>query len=61
MSLPLLFFFFLGLHLQHMAVPRLGVELQMQLLANTTATQYGILAVSGTYTTALDRAGSLTY
>ena len=33
------FFFphFLGLHLQHMEVPRLGVELELQLLAYTTA------------------------
>ena len=35
-SLP--FFFFLGLRLQHMEVPRLGVELGLQLLAYTTAT-----------------------
>jgi len=36
----LLFFFFLllGLHLQHMEVPRLGVESELQLLAYTTAT-----------------------
>ena len=31
-------FFFLKLHLQHMVVPRLGVELELQLLAYTTAT-----------------------
>ena len=30
-------FFFLGLHLQHMEVPRLGVELDLQLLAYATA------------------------
>ena len=29
---------FLGLHLQHMGVPRLGVELELQLPAYTTAT-----------------------
>ena len=29
---------FLGLHLQHMDVPRLGVKLDLQLLAYTTAT-----------------------
>ena len=29
---------FLGLHLQHMEVPRLGVELELQLMAYTTAT-----------------------
>ena len=27
------FFFFLGLHLWHMEVPKLGVELELQLLA----------------------------
>ena len=32
------FFFFLGLHLWHMEVPRLGVELELQLPAYTTAT-----------------------
>ena len=29
---------FLGPHLRHMEVPRLGVELELQLLAYTTAT-----------------------
>ena len=33
-----LFFCFLGLHLQHMEVPRLGVELELQLPAYTIAT-----------------------
>ena len=32
-----LFFAFLGLRSQHMEVPRLGVELELQLLAYTTA------------------------
>ena len=32
------FFFSLGLRLQHMEVPRLGVEWKLQLLAYTTAT-----------------------
>ena len=32
------FFFFLGLHLLYMEVPRLRVERELQLLANTTAT-----------------------
>ena len=32
------FLIFLGLHLQHMEVPRLGVESELQLLACTTAT-----------------------
>ena len=36
--LLLLLFCFLGLHLKHMEVPRLGVELELQLLAYTTAT-----------------------
>ena len=31
------FFFFLGLHLQHMEVPGLGVKLEPQLPAYTTA------------------------
>ena len=43
----ILFFFFffclLGLHMQHMEVPRLKVELELQLLAYTSA-------VSATYT-----------
>ena len=30
-------FFFLGLHSLHMEVPRLGVQLKLQLLAYTTA------------------------
>ena len=40
--LPSFFFFFLffslGLHLQHMEVPRLGVESELQLLTYATAT-----------------------
>ena len=32
------FFFFLGVHLQHMEVPRLWVELELQLLAYAIAT-----------------------
>ena len=32
------FLFFLGLHLQHMEVPRLGAESELQLSAYTTAT-----------------------
>ena len=31
-------FIFLGLHPQHMEVPRLGVESELQLLSYTTAT-----------------------
>ena len=37
-SLTYSFFFFLGLHPQHTEVPRLGVQLEIQLLAYTTAT-----------------------
>ena len=37
-SLLFLFFGFLGLHLCHVEVPRLGVELELQLPAYTTAT-----------------------
>ena len=37
-SCLLSFFFFLGLHLQHMEVPRLGDKLELQLPAYTTAT-----------------------
>ena len=33
-----IFFVFLGLHLQHVEVPRLGVKLELQLLAYSTAT-----------------------
>ena len=33
-----LFLVFLGLHLQHMEVPKLGVELELQLPAYTTTT-----------------------
>ena len=31
-------YFFLGLHLKHMEVPRLGVESEVELLAYVTAT-----------------------
>ena len=37
MGLILFVYFFLGPHLQHMEVPRLGVESELQLLAYTTA------------------------
>ena len=35
---PPFFFAFLGLHLRHMEVPRLGIQLELQLLVTTTAT-----------------------
>ena len=46
-----------------MDVPRLGVELELQLPAYTTATAtlHAIQAASVTYTTAYGNAGSLTH
>ena len=38
LSAEIFFFFFLGPHLGHMEVPRLVVQLELQLLAYTTAT-----------------------
>ena len=38
MGTPISFFCFLGPHPQHMEVPRLGVELELQLLVYATAT-----------------------
>ena len=40
------FFFFLGLHLRHMEVPRLGVESELQLKACTTATATATMEAS---------------
>ena len=41
-KVPALFYFiFLGLYLWRMEVPRLGVELELQLLAYTTVTAMG--------------------
>ena len=37
-TMSIIFFFFLRLHLQHMEVSRLGVELELQLPAYVTAT-----------------------
>ena len=37
LGVGIFFFVFLGPHLQHMQVPRLGVELELQPLANNTA------------------------
>ena len=50
-----LFIWFLGLHLRHMQVPRLGVKLELQLPAYTTATAMWDL----TYTRAQGNARSL--
>ena len=49
---------FLGPHLWHMEVPRLGVKLELQLPA--TPQQHQISAVSATYTAAHSHSGSLT-
>ena len=50
-----LFFFFFGPHLWDMEVPRLGVQLEPQLPAYTTATATRIRATSVIYTTAHTR------
>ena len=56
-------FYLLGTHLQHVEVPRLGAESELQLpayvTARTTATR--IRARSVTYSTAHGNAGSLTH
>ena len=55
-------FVFLGLHPQHMKVPRLGVQSEPQLLAYTTATATGDLSpICATYTTAHGNAGFPTH
>ena len=66
-SFPLfkIFAFFAGVgwgaHPRHIEVPKLGVELELQLLAYTTATAMPDLSLSATYTTAHGNARSLTY
>ena len=62
----LIFFlaFFLGLHLQPMEVPRLGVESKLKELAYTTTPAYTtmrIQAVSVTHTTAHSNVRSLAH
>ena len=47
-KMPLFLFSFLGLPLQHMEVPRLGVKLKLQLPAYITATASQIGATSVT-------------
>ena len=64
--ISLFFSFFLffgggGLHPQHMEVPRLGVELALQLLAYTTAIATLDLSCSETYTIAHVNTQSLTH
>ena len=50
---PFFPFCFLGLHVLHMEVPKLGVESELQLLAHTPQPQQlRIQATSMTYTTA---------
>ena len=55
--IPFFFFCFLGLHLRHMDVLRLGVKLEPRLLAH--AQQQVIWATSVTYTNACSSTGSL--
>ena len=55
-----LLFYLLGLHLQHLEVPRLGVKSELQ-LSTPQPQQRGIRAASVTYTTARGHAGSLTH
>ena len=52
---------FLGLHTQHMEVPRLGVQLELQLWAYATATAMQIRAASATYAAACGNVVSLTH
>ena len=59
--LPLKYYFLGGLHPQHMEVPRLGVESELQLLAYATATATGSRAASANYTAADGNARSLTH
>ena len=55
------FFSFIELHLRHMGVPRLGAELELQLLAYTTATAMQNPSCIYDYTTAHGNARSLTH
>ena len=55
------FLSFLGQYWQHMEVPRLGVELELQPPATPQPQQCQIRAASATYTTVHSNAGSLTY
>ena len=52
-------FSFLGPHLQHMDVPRLGIESDLQLRPKLQPQQHQIQAASSTYTTAHGNPGSL--
>ena len=57
----LLTFVFLGLHLQHMEFPTLGVESELQLLAYSTATAMPDPSLICDLTTAHSSAGSSTH
>ena len=58
----LFIYLFLGPHLQQMEVPRLEVELELQLLAYTTATvTWDLSCLCDFYTTAHGSARSLTH
>ena len=63
--LSFFFFFFLELHLQHLKVPRLGVELELQLLglhhSHSNVKSEPPREDSATYTTACSNTGSLTH
>ena len=54
-------FVFLGLHPQHMEVPRLGVKLELELPAYTTATASPDPSLVYSYTTAHGNTRSLTH
>ena len=47
-----IYFCFLGMHLQHMEVPRLGVELSYSYSCQPMPQQHRIRTMSVTYTTA---------
>ena len=57
----IILFWFLGLHLWHMEVPRLGVKSELQLPAYTTATATPDLSCVRANTIAHVNAGSLTH
>ena len=55
------FAFFLGSHLWHMEVPRLGVKSELQLLVRDSYSNAGFRATSATYPVAHSNARSLTH
>jgi len=55
------FFGFLGPHLWHMEIPRIGVKSELQLPSYSTPQQRWIWATSANYTTSHSNAGSLTH